>query len=354
MRRSFLRDQRTLTALAVGAALVGSAGLVGCGGGGDSGSGGSNATKRIAYLAASSENGFAKGAYAGILEAAKKEGADVKILDGKFDPTVQFNQLEDIIASKQYDGVVILVVDGVGISTLVERAISEKIKVAAINSPIGPNPVKLEPQVKGLTTTVGSDQNSSSRSQADKVVDPCRGKNPCRVVLFHGDLKQPYDQVRRKAWKAVFAQQPNIKIVAEPEGLYSREKSVGAMSDVLQANPDVDVVLSSADQHIFGAEIALKQAGVKIDRTGKNGVVLFGRGCSTEAVDAVRAGRWYGSYVDLPRTEGRVATEALLKDLNGEGGFKRAVDQETLSPFGQVATPESLRKVPQFKGEWKG
>ncbi len=39
------------------------------------------------------------------------------------------------------------------------------------------------------------------------------------------------------------------------------------MTDILQANPEIDVVLSNADQHLVGVEIALEAAGINVSRS---------------------------------------------------------------------------------------
>ncbi len=310
-------------------------------------SAGEAAPYRIAFLSAASENGFNQALLQGIQDVVDKNNSTVEIFDGKFDATVQFNQLQDLTAAGQFDAFVIAANDGVGIASLVGDAITQGYKVAAVNNPIGPDLNALEPQVEGLTTTAGSNQNESSTVQAEYAVELCAALDPCKVVMFHGNLEFAFDGVRKNAWKAVFDQHTNIEVVAEVEGQYSRETALGVMQDVLQANPDVNLVISAADQHIFGAELALQEAGIE-------GVMLLGRGAATESVLALREGRWAGSYVDLPYTQGRLAAEELLKDLRGESGITRFYDVIQFSPVGPIATPETVKGAPDFKGEWSG
>ena len=261
---------------------------------------------RIAFLSAASENGFNQSLYQGINDAleASGTGSTADIYDGQFNATVQFNQLQDLMAQGQHDAFVIAANDGVGLASLVEQAIGEGYKVAAVNNPIGPDLNALEPQVEGLTTTAGSNQHESSIDQAEFAVELCADRDPCRVVLFHGNLEFPFDSVRRNAWIEVFDQYDNIEVVSELEGEYSREIALGVMQDALQRS-EVDLVISAADQHIFGAEIAIDAIGAE--------VMLLGRGAATELVEALRAGRWEGSYVDLPYTQGKLATEQILE-----------------------------------------
>lgn len=306
-----------------------------------------SAEVRIAFLSAASENGFNQALFQGINDAldASETGGSADIFDGQFDPTAQFNQLQDLIAQGQHDAFIIAPNDGVGIASMVEQAIAGGYKVAAVNNGIGPDLNALEPQIEGLTTTAGSDQHESSTQQAEFAVELCADRDPCHVVLFHGNLEFPFDTVRRNAWIEVFDQHDNIEVVSELEGEYSRETALGVMQDALQRS-EVDLVISAADQHIFGAEIALDAAGVD--------AMLLGRGAATESVDALRDGRWEGSYVDLPYTQGRLATEQILKDLAGDEDITRSFDVVEFSPVGPIATQESLEEAPDFTGEWSG
>lgn len=302
---------------------------------------------RIAFLSAASENGFNQALFQGINDAleASGTGSTADIFDGQFSAEVQFNQLQDLAAGGQFDAYIIAANDGVGIASLVEQVIADGAKVAAVNNGIGPDLNALEPQIEGLTTTAGSNQDVSSTQQAEFAVELCADRDPCRVVLFHGNLAFPFDGVRRAAWIRTFDQHDNIEVVSELEGQYSRETALGVMQDALQRT-EVDLVISAADQHIFGAEIAMADVGAE--------VMLLGRGAATESVDALREGRWEGSYVDMPYTQGQFATEQLLKDLAGDEDIIRFVDVIEFSPVGPIATEETLAEAPDFTGEWSG
>jgi ribose transport system substrate-binding protein len=303
---------------------------------------------RIAFLSAASENGFNQAILQGIEGALGDSGATVDIFDGQFSATVQFNTLQDLMAQGAHDAFIIAANDGVGIASLVEQAIADGYKVAAVNNGIGPDLNSLEPQIEGITTTAGSNQHVSSVQQAEFAVELCADRDPCRVVLFHGNLAFPFDTVRQQGWLEVFDANDSIEVVGQGEGEYSREVALGVMQDLLQRNSDgIDLVISAADQHIFGAELA-------IDAIGAEGILLLGRGAATESVEALRAGRWSGSFVDLPATQGRLATEQILKDLAGDTDIIRSFDTTEFSPIGPIATEETLALDESFLGEWSG
>ena len=111
---------------------------------------------KIAYFAASSQNGFNQATYAGIEEKAKELGVETTIYDGKFDAAHQYSQIEDVLASGNIDGFIVAPNDSVGIAGAVEQVVAAGKPIATVLFPIGPDLNKLEPQVEGPTATVAS------------------------------------------------------------------------------------------------------------------------------------------------------------------------------------------------------
>ena len=115
------------------------------------------AQKRVAFLAASSQNGFNQAIYECIEKRAKElGGVTTEIFDGEFNADKQYAQVEDVFTSGNFDALIIAPNDSVGIATAVEEATKAGLKVATTLFPIGPKLDTLEPQVPGLTATVAS------------------------------------------------------------------------------------------------------------------------------------------------------------------------------------------------------
>ena len=102
----------------------------------------------IAFFASSSENGYNQATWEGVKKAASEAGhVNAEIFNGEFNATLQYGQIEDIIASGKFDGFVVVPNDTVGIAGAIEQAIDAGIKVATSLFPIGPDLTTLEPQV---------------------------------------------------------------------------------------------------------------------------------------------------------------------------------------------------------------
>jgi len=206
----------------------------------------------------------------------------------------------------------------------------------------------MTPQVAGLTTTVASNPVDGASAQAEEVVKFCADKDPCNVVIMIGQLQFPFDNLRYKSFETVLAQHANIKVVATGEGNYSPDASLTAFQDIIQANPKIDVVLSNADQHLLGVEIALADAGIPIEP-----IYLIGGGLNQITVDKIKAGVFDATLSGYPFSEGFYAADALIRAKKGET-VENWIDPATKASNPMIVDKQWLDAHPDFKAEWEG
>ena len=256
-------------------------------------------SKKVAFFAASSQNGFNQAIYEGVEEMAMTLGYEAEIYDGKFDASHQYSQIEDVLAGGRFDGMIVAPNDPVGISGAFEQVIEAGVPIATTLFPIGPELNSLEPQVPGITATVASPPVAGATWQAEAAAAYCADKNPCNVIIIIGFKTFPFDNLRLETFERVLAEHSNIEIVGIGEGWYSPDTSLKAMQDMLQAARDVHVVLSNADQHLVGAEIALEAEGYNVAD-----LYLIGGGAAAISIEAIREGRWGRHPRLLPQDHG--------------------------------------------------
>lgn len=325
--------------------------LAGCASGdgtsGDSASGDST-DLRVAVLAASSQNGYNQAVHQGVQDAVDELAPEVEVqlLDGQFDATTQLSQLQNATTSGEYDGVIVVPHDGPSLTAAFPPA--NDIPVVTVLNPIGPDIDEMQPQVEGVVSTVAVPPSDAAARQAELVVEHCADLDPCRVVLLVGQLSSPLDVARRDAYEEVLEAEENIEIVATAEGAYDRDASLTAISNVLQANPDIDVILSNADQQTSGAQIALENAGIDPSE-----VYLTGGGGTKDAIAAVREGTWQSDYVNFPVSMGAAAFEQLLNAMTGEE-VETWVNADDVGDIEPYVDAEILEANPDFTGEWNG
>lgn len=304
---------------------------------------------RLAFLAASSQNGYNDATWQGVQAAAAEAGnVEVEIFDGEFNAATQYSQVEDIIAGGRFDGIIVAPNDTVGIATALEEATSAGLLVASVLFPVGPDLTVMTPQVPGLTVTVASNPVTGATAQADAVIKFCEGKDPCNVVIMIGQLQFPFDNLRYQSMLDTLKPHANIKVVATGEGSYSPDASLTAFQDIIQANPQIDVVLSNADQHLLGVEIALADAGIPIEP-----IYLIGGGLNAITVDKIKEGLFDATLSGYPRSEGYYAAQTLIKAKKGEA-VENFIDPADLATNPLVVDKAWLDANPDFKAEWEG
>ncbi len=302
---------------------------------------------KIAYFAAASQNGFNQATYEGVQEMAAARGYETAVFDGQFDAAVQFSQVEDVLASGNFDGFIIAPNDNVGIAGAVEQVIAAGKPIATVLFPVGPEMNSLEPQVEGITATVASPPVPGATIQAEGVVEFCADKNPCNVIILIGAKIFPFDNLRLETYQSVLAQHENIKVLAVGEGYYSPEVGLNAMTDMLQANSDVHAVLSNADQQMAGADIALEAAGYNVPD-----LYIMGGGAAHVAIEAIRSGRWDATLAYFPKTMGALAMEQIANAIEGKP-VRNAINMDEEGPVQALIDKSVLDANPDFVAEWQ-
>jgi ribose transport system substrate-binding protein len=315
---------------------------------GSSGSAESDGNYSIAVLLASSQNGYNQAVAEGVKKATDSlDGKfDITVLDGGFNADTQLSQMETAGVGEKYDGIVVVPFDGPALAAAFPLA--NGIPVTTALNPIGPDIEEMEPQVEGVVATVAVPAGEAAAKQAEGVVEYCADIDPCKVALLVGQLNAPLDVTREAAYRKVLEPEANIEIVATVEGNYDPDLSSTAISNVLQANPDINVVLSNADQQTEGAQIALEDAGID-----PSTVYLTGGGGTSKSIQNVRDGVWKADYINFPVSMGKAAMEQLYNALTG-GDVTSFVNADEVGEVDPYATKETLDETPDYTGEWVG
>jgi ribose transport system substrate-binding protein len=327
------------------AAAVLMATVAACGSSGSSSAaGGGGQPVEVAHFLSTLTNTYNKADEEGGEAAAKKLGnVKVQAFASEFDPNKQIQQIETAAASGQYDAFVIAPLDGVRVIPAIEQAAAKGIVVACEFSVCGDTQNEFANELKGVTVQTGINAGLMAEQTAPSVNAACKGKSPCNVVIMYG-LPQ---LVAEKWWgESLEANlEPNVKVVATGEGEFLAETSYKNFKDILQANPDIDVVVSSGDQMIVGVQQAIDEAGME----GK--VALIGTGASESSVGEIEAHKWYGSHVLRPYHDGYVSTELAVRAARGEKVPSLVDTLKTPVIPGGMVTQENAGK---WNPEWAG
>lgn len=296
----------------------------------------------IAYLSFAVANSFDAPMLASAQAVAADNNAKVTVFDANNDPQAQYTQLQDVITSKKYDGVVVQPIFGTGLVDLVKQAVDDGIKVVSINQILGPDMNTNEPQVPGLSASVAIPATQLGKNLGEQTVAACAARNldPCVIGYLYDIKASALDVAIHDAFNEAIKGSP-VQVAAEGESYFTATVALGAVQDMLTAHPEIQVITAS-DQGIQGAVQA-------IDAAGKTGdVSLVGYGGSATGVAGVAAGTWFATVLMTPASEGRLGMQALVKAL------RTGEDSGGINPT--EGLPEVITKdnATEFTAEWLG
>ena len=280
--------------------------------------------QKVAFFGFWKSNSFTQAVAKAVREQTEKLGAEFLDLTGPtYDGVAQVKAMQDQTVKGDAQVYVTLATDPVGAGSAAAEATAKGITVVAAFVPFGGEFDTLEPQVEG-TYVVGETPIANGTVLGELAASACGDKSPCNVAYLQGLKSLPLDNARTEAFKAALKKEaPNSKLVADPEGGYTPETGQKAAQDVMQANPNVDVMVGSS-QAILGATNVVDTSKVK----------LIGNGSSTEAFDAVNSGKWFALYYLDLEGMGRTSVDIGVLAANGESPPNSINSQELHDPHG--------------------
>jgi ribose transport system substrate-binding protein len=181
---------------------------------------------------------------------------DVKLVisDGQQDNSKQVAQVETFIRQKP-DLLIVAPNERAALTAVMGQAMEAKIPVICLERDI------LQPN---YTSYVHSDNLAIGRMAGRFIVDHLTKKNGAprgNVVAMRGLLGVEGEINRDKGAQEILSGYPEIKIVADPVADWIQAKAKDRMTEVLRAQPKIDVVYGHNDPMAVGAYLAAKELG---------------------------------------------------------------------------------------------
>ena len=298
----------------------------------------------MAYLSYGVANSYDAPMLAAAQAVAAADGVKVTVFDSQSSYTTQAAELQTVISSGQYQGIILQPVYGAALIPLVKKAIAKGIKVVNIDQILGTSYTTDQIQVKGLAGNVVFFPSKIGTQLATLTHQACQGKNPCQIGLVHNYTGYEPDGAITKAFDAYIATKSKDKIVAQADGLYQAGVALTQVQDMLSAHSGINVIVGS-DQDCEGAQQALTAAN-----NTKVRLVCYGGSAYGVAQLQSKKGPWYADVLQMPETEGQDGMLMLVKALQtGKGqGTKNPVAG---LPDNGILTPSNSKS---FVGQWPG
>jgi ribose transport system substrate-binding protein len=180
--------------------------------------------------------------------------ADVKLVisDAQQDNSKQVAQVETFIRQKP-DLLIVAPNERAALTAVMGQAMEAQIPVICLERDI------LQPN---YTSYVHSDNVAIGRQAGKFIVGHLTkkyGKPKGQIVAVRGLLGVEGEVNRDRGAKEIFDQYPDIKIIADPVADWIQAKAKDRMTEVLRAQPQIDVVYGHNDPMAIGAYLAAKE-----------------------------------------------------------------------------------------------
>jgi len=312
-------------ALAAGT-LLAAASLAGCSNTGNSGSSPSDIT--VGYSTYTVSNPFFAGMLKGLKAGAATHHYKLVTTNANSDPAQQVTDIQNLV-NQGVNYILLTPADGKAIAPAIAAANAAHIPVISIADSVEPK----------ITATINLDNVAAGAEEAKRAVaylTKVNGSPKGEIANITGAIGTPSAQQRSKGFVDTIKAYPNIKVVATQDGNYDTQTSNTIMSSVLQANPNLQAVVTGNDAEAVGVSAAIKNAG-KFKPVGDPGhIFVSGVDGSKPAIEDVRAG-----VQDVSVSQNPIKMSELAMDYVAKLAAGQKIDANIVWPY-QAITKENI------------
>lgn len=247
-------------------------------------------------------------------EIARIPGAQVAIFDGNFDPTTQFNELQNIVQSGRYNALLLPSLDSnLNCDVATKDAPRRGIVVIALTTALCGRTVNEGEELwaPGTLSYIGGLETTQYfRKYLEYVVRHNPG--PQRVLVVAGPQNIGITINLQAALKMIHAEHPEFEVVQIAYTDYSIPQGNEKTVPMLQAHPDATILFCAYVTLTQGAVQAVAAAG----RTGR--LKIYDKGSSAWSIAQLKAGTIQASSPEYPVTTITSAVQALVSAFEGK------------------------------------
>jgi ABC-type sugar transport system substrate-binding protein len=270
----------------------------------------------------------------GFKAKAAELGWEAEILDPNDNLETQISQIENAL-TKGAQGIVITPIDGDAVSTLMKDAETAGVPVIAIDR-----------QVTGTSLSTVEADNLLVGQQLGEMYLKTLGDKEGKVLIVGGPLSSSATVNRTEGFKAAIKDAANVQVVAESATEMDAEVVLAAVTNYLQANPDINCIFSCTDYILPSVMTALEESG-KLFPVGAEGHVnIYSVDGDGYGLGQVVKGNIDATYGLDPYAWAASAVEALKAHF--EGG---AVESNILVA-GEIVTADNFEALKEAGKLW--
>jgi ribose transport system substrate-binding protein len=253
---------------------------------------------KIGYTVMNLANPYFVDMSEGVKARCKELGYEVTIHDGKSDASQQISAIENFITQKM-DVIVISPIDDQALIPVVKKAKEAGIIVIGANQ-------KVEGEDAFITAPEYEYGQAIGKVAGQWIKDKLNGEAEVAILDFP-ELKPIIDRANGIK-DAILSISPNAKVVAN-QSANTPEKGMRAMETILQAHPNVQVVVGVNDAGALGAYEAVMAAKKNSDK-----YFIGGLDAAKEALNKIAEKGIYRATIDIdPPGTGKIIVDTAVK-----------------------------------------
>ncbi|MDY8108743.1 substrate-binding domain-containing protein [Fulvimarina sp. 2208YS6-2-32] len=257
----------------------------------------------------------------GVENYAKEKGIEVITVDAKNDGATQVSQVQDLL-TQDIDALIYLPAGAAAATVPARLAKQQGIPVVNVDRNAEGEPGD---------TFIATDNAASAYEVCKHIIGLAGGKG--KMIMIHGQKGTTPEVERTKGCMKAIEENPGVELVAEQwSQQWSQAEGLDISQNLLQANPDVNIIFGQADGLALGAAQGVKVSGID------HRVYIGGFDGDTTALPILAEGGYDATATQQVRGIGRLAVDSAIKLAAGE-----ELPAEQLLP-GFLTTPENAQE----------
>lgn len=257
--------------------------------------------------------------------AAEHPGARVIVTDANQTAAKQLSDVENLVV-QGVDALIIVPIDEKAILPGIRKANARGIPVIAITRIPGANV---------LTTIATNGDYANGKASGELLREATGGRGKIAMIGIAYNLWR-IDERERGFQDAIAGS--DLEVVARQAG-DDQARTQDVVAGILVAHPDLAGIWCTFSNQVVGAADALRM-------TGRKDVALTGIDADTSIIERIKSGWVTGTAAQFPRAQGRLASEAAFRHLQGE-----AVAESYEVPVGLVTRANADAMSEEIWGE---
>ncbi len=287
--------------------------------------------KKIGYSPLTMEFDYFQFIGQGVRQIADQCGVETVIADPNVDAAQQVSDIENMV-SAGVGAVAVYSIDPVTVLTAVDTAHAAGVKVIAAVSAFKDSDVSV-----GISDYDFGRLSAELAGQALLAQKP--GKDKYEVAILNADSLGPNLLDRKKGLTDGLSEYvTNYEVVADVEA-WAEDTALSAVETILQAHPDLDLILTVNDPGSLGAANAIQSAGGDLLK----GTLVAGVGIDKRVLQGVLDGTFPGSVSPEPIATGRALANVAFALNRGD-----TVDATVVVPVVQITKANAQQYIDEL------